>query len=76
VKGVDRPASECALVLTLTRREEHRLGVLKEGTGGWRRLHNKERHNFYPSINIIRVIKSRRMEWARHVTRMKNEEWI
>jgi hypothetical protein len=31
---------------------------------GWRRLHNEELHNFYSSLNIIRVIKSRRMRWV------------
>jgi hypothetical protein len=38
--------------------------------GGWRRLHNKELHDLYVSPNIIRVIKSRRMRWAGHVTLM------
>jgi hypothetical protein len=37
--------------------------------GDWRRLHNEELHNMYTSPNIIRVIKSRRMGWARHVAR-------
>jgi hypothetical protein len=36
--------------------------------GGWRRLHNEELHNLYASPNIIRVIKSRIMRWAGHVT--------
>jgi hypothetical protein len=31
-------------------------------TGGWRKLHNEELHNFYSSPN--RMIKSRRMRWA------------
>jgi hypothetical protein len=39
----------------------------EEVTGDWRRLHNEELHNLYPSRNIIRVIKSRRMRWAGHV---------
>jgi hypothetical protein len=38
--------------------------------GGWRKLHNKELHNLYCSPSIIRMIKSRRMRWARHVARM------
>jgi hypothetical protein len=36
-----------------------------EETGGWRKLHNKELHNVYFSPYIIRIIKSRRMRWAR-----------
>jgi hypothetical protein len=39
-------------------------------TGDWRRLHNKELYALYSSQNIIRVIKSRRLRWARHVARM------
>jgi hypothetical protein len=40
-------------------------------TGGWRKLHNEESNNFYSSLNIIRVIKSRGMGWARHVAHME-----
>jgi hypothetical protein len=39
-------------------------------TGGWRKLHNEELHNFYSSPGIIRIIKSRKMRWAGHVARM------
>jgi hypothetical protein len=28
-----------------------------EATGGWRKVHNEELHNFYGSPNIIRMIK-------------------
>jgi hypothetical protein len=42
-----------------------------EGTGGWRRLHNEELHNFYASPNIVKVIKSRNMRWAGHVAHME-----
>jgi hypothetical protein len=45
-----------------------------EVMGNWRTLHNEELHNFYPSSNIIRMIKSRRMRWAGHVARMGEEE--
>jgi hypothetical protein len=41
-----------------------------EVTGKWRRLHNKELYALYSSPDIIRVIKSRRLRWAGHVTRM------
>jgi hypothetical protein len=41
-----------------------------EVTGDWRKLHNEELHSLYSSPNIIRMIKSRRMSWARHVERM------
>jgi hypothetical protein len=44
-----------------------------EVTGGWRKLHNEERHNLYSSPNIIRMIKSRRMRWAWHVTRTEEK---
>jgi hypothetical protein len=42
----------------------------EEVAGGWRRLHNEERHNLYASPNIITVFKSRRMKWAGNGPRM------
>jgi len=61
-----------------TLREERRLRVFEnkvprrifgpkrgEGTGEWRKLHNKELNDLYSSPNIVRVIKSRRIKWAR-----------
>jgi hypothetical protein len=36
----------------------------------WRKLHNDELHGLYPSPNIVRAIKSRRMRWAGHVACM------
>jgi hypothetical protein len=33
----------------------------------WRGLHNEELYDPYSSPNIIPVMKSRRMRWARHV---------
>jgi hypothetical protein len=38
--------------------------------GAWRKVYNEELHNLYSSPSIIRIIKSRRMRWAGHVTRM------
>ncbi|KAJ4431865.1 hypothetical protein ANN_20471 [Periplaneta americana] len=68
---------------TLTLREEQRLRVFEnkvlrkifgakrnEVTGEWRKLHNAELHALCISPDIIRNIKSRRLRWAGHVTRM------
>jgi hypothetical protein len=41
-----------------------------EVTGEWRKLHNEGLNYLYSSPKIIRVIKSRRMMWSRHVTRI------
>jgi hypothetical protein len=55
-------------------REEYRLRVMRifgpkrdEVTGGWRKLHNEERHKLYTSPAIMRMIKSRRIRWDWHV---------
>jgi hypothetical protein len=69
----------------LTLREENRLNVSEnrvlrrilgpkreEVEGIWRRLHNEELHKLYTTLNIIRVIKSRRMRWVVHVARMRD----
>jgi hypothetical protein len=42
--------------------------------GGWRDLHNEDLHNLYSSPNIIRMIKSRKIRWAGHVTRMADKK--
>jgi hypothetical protein len=42
-----------------------------EVTGGWRKLHNEELRDLYSLSSIIRIIKSRRMRWAGHVTLMR-----
>jgi hypothetical protein len=49
-----------------------RIAVTKrdEETGEGRKLHNEELTDLYCSHNIVRVIKSRRMTLARHVSRM------
>jgi hypothetical protein len=66
----------------LTLREEHRLRVFENRVlrifgskravvmGGWIKLHNEELHNLYSSPSVIRIIKSRKIRWARHVVRM------
>jgi hypothetical protein len=47
------------------------FGHKMEEDRSWRKLHNDELHSLYSSPNIVRVIKSRRMRWARHVARME-----
>jgi len=42
----------------------------------WRKLHNDDLHSLYSSLNIVKVIKSRRMRWERHVVRMGKERGI
>jgi hypothetical protein len=46
------------------------FGPKREEDGSWRELHNDELHSLYSSLNIVRVIKSRRMRWDGHVARM------
>ena len=45
-----------------------------EVTGGWRKLHNEELSDLYSLLNIVRVVKSRRMRWAGHVALMRGRE--
>jgi hypothetical protein len=64
-------------------REEHRLKVFgnrvlrrifgpkrNKVTGEWRKLHNEELDDLYPSHNIVWVIKLSRMSWMGYVARM------
>jgi hypothetical protein len=37
---------------------------------GGRKLHNREHHNACSSPNVIRIAKSRRMRWERHIARV------
>ena len=41
-----------------------------EVTGEWRKLHNEDFRDLYSLPNIVRVVKSKRMRWAGHVSRM------
>ena len=55
-----------------------RIGLLRrvfgpkrdEATGVWRKLRNEKLSDLYSLPNIVWVVKSRRMRWARHVVRM------
>ena len=47
------------------------LGSIKdEVTAEWRRLLSEKLYVLYCSPNVVRVIKSRRMSWARYMGRM------
>jgi len=74
---------------SLTLREERRLRLCEnrvlrkvfgpkrdEVTGEGRRLHNEELNDLYCLPNIVRVVKSRRMRWAGHVTRMVEDRGV
>jgi hypothetical protein len=45
------------------------FGPKRDEVTGLRKLHNEELHSLYspPSTSIIRMLKSRRMRWARNV---------
>jgi hypothetical protein len=45
-----------------------------EVTGELRILLNEELNDLYPSPNVIRVIKSRRIRWVGHVARKGGKE--
>jgi hypothetical protein len=41
-----------------------------EVTEVWRKLHNEELHDLHSSPTVVRVVKSTRMRWTRHVAQM------
>jgi len=70
-------------IWSLTLREELRLRVYEnrvlrrifgprkdEVMGEWRKLHNEALNDLYSSPHIVRMIKSRRMSWARNAAHM------
>jgi hypothetical protein len=66
---------------SFTLREEHRVrifenrvlriyGPKREEDGSWRKFHNDELHSLYSSLNIVRVVKARKLRWSGHVACM------
>ena len=47
-----------------------------EVTGEWRKLRNGELNDLYSSLNIVRVIKSRRRRWVGHVARVGERKGV
>jgi len=45
-------------------------------TREWRKLHNEDLNDLYSLPNIVMVIKSRRIRWARHVARMGEKRGV
>ena len=73
---------------SLTLREKRRLQVFenrvlrtvfgpkRDEVGEWRKLHNEELRDLYSLPNIVRLVKSRRMDWAGYVARMGSERGV
>ena len=59
---VRTPLNQCVIFV---------IGPKRDANGEWRRLHNEELSSLYRSLNIVRVIKSRRIRWTSHVARME-----
>ena len=70
-------------------REEHRLRVFEnrvlrgifgpkrdEVISEWRKLHNEKLNDLYSSLNIVQVIKSRRMRWRRYVAHVEDRRGV
>jgi hypothetical protein len=63
--------NESKLTVFENRMTRRIFGLKKdEVTREWRKQHNEELNDFYYPRNILRVIKSRRMRWARNVAHM------
>jgi hypothetical protein len=72
---------------SLTLREERRLTVFenrvlrrvsgpkRDEVTEWRKLHD-ELNDLYSLLNIVQVVKLRRMRWAGHVARMGEDRGV
>ena len=59
---------ECRLSVFENRILKQIFGPKRDENGEWRRL-----HSLYRSSNIVRVIKSRKLRWAGHVSTMEED---
>jgi hypothetical protein len=63
---------ECRLSVFENRVLRRMFGPKRDDRGGgWRKQHNEELHDLYPSASIIRMIKSMRIGWVGHVAHMR-----
>ncbi|KAI5714830.1 hypothetical protein M8J77_006182 [Diaphorina citri] len=72
---------------TLTKKMESKLmvfenavlrqifGPVKEN-GEWRRRKNRELRSLYPDLDIVTIVKKKRLQWYGHIKRRNNEELI
>ena len=49
---------------------EANIWAKRDENAEWRRFHNGGLHSLYRSLNIVKLIKSRRLRWAGLVARM------
>jgi hypothetical protein len=49
---------------------------LGEVTGRGRKLCNEELHNFYSSVNLIKIFKSREMRWMKQIESMRDHTCV
>jgi hypothetical protein len=54
----------------------HTASSHRVSSGEWKKLHNEEMNDLYSLPNIVRVVKSRRMRWAGHVARMREDRGV
>ena len=55
-------SEECRLRVLENRIFRRKLGSNRDENEEWRRLYNEELHNLYRSLNIVWVIKTRRLD--------------
>jgi hypothetical protein len=64
-------SEECSLRIFENRILRRIFGTKRNENEEWRRIHNEELHSLYRSLNIVRVIISRRLRWTGHLARVE-----